>query len=551
MMPEMGVPTLMEVVAAVIIGGTAMNGGRGGVFKSVVALLTLTALYNGLENLGAGWEARKMAAGGVLGLVILYEALVERSAFRRRGQRRGLLREASLLEHSPAVTQHADAPTDLTICPSNPEEVSPMHQKDNTPIVIVCVTAMACVAMVVIATAYLSSGRQGATPQVVYATPAAAREAPTASGGSVTSAAAAAGSPADLDAAMAALQSSDGQPLLLPPATKVVPPRPEGYATLPEDEAGHWYDYEFAGHHVEKLPMPAPPAAGARGAKVVYLKAVDHPYQTAFINGMTQVADAAGVTLGFKTANNDINTQRQQVEQVINERPDLVVISPVDAKACVPLFKSMHAAGIPVICSNLATADEAHRYTVSWTGPDDWRQFRLLARRFAEEMNYEGGYVVVRHRPGSSPYLSRTWGVVTELKKIAPKMVCLDMQPTGLESEKTKDVVAGWITRFGDELKGVVSADDSGTQVGINEAVKNAGREDIVRVAAGNSKVGMDFLLSGGLTAITYQSAEADGATPMKVAVDWLNGNDVPALRYLPIAIIDKDNVRDYMPAQW
>ena len=175
----------------------------------------------------------------------------------------------------------------------------------------------------------------------------------------------------------------------------------------------------------------------------------------------------------------------------------------------------------------------------------------MLAKEFAEMMDYEGGYAIVQHRPGSSPFFSRAYSIVTELAKIAPKMKLLAMQTTDLESEKTKEVVSGWITRFGPELKGIVSADDSGAQVGINEAVKNANREDIFRVAAGNSKVGMDFVKEGTLHAITYQSPEADGAIPMKLAADWFSGEEIPSVRYLPQAIIKQENVKEYLPAQW
>ena len=78
-MPTMGNHSLMEVITAVIIGGTAMTGGRGNIVRNMVALLALTMLYNGLELMGAGWEARKMAAGFVLGAVILYEAILEKT----------------------------------------------------------------------------------------------------------------------------------------------------------------------------------------------------------------------------------------------------------------------------------------------------------------------------------------------------------------------------------------------------------------------------------------------------------------------------------------
>ncbi len=515
-MPTMGNNALMEVIAAVIIGGTAMTGGRGSVVKSLAALVALTMLYNGLECLGAGWEARKLAAGVVLGSVVLCEAVLEARERRTRGQRRELLEE---LERMVEPDEDEDERNDAM----NP-------RKDNTALAIVCVTAIACTAMVTCFTMYLLHTRQPVVTLAAAAAPAAA---------------------ATQEVDISGLKSGDGQPLILPSVAKAIPARPADPAALPEDSAGHWYDMEYSGWGVGKLNIPKSPGTGPRGKNVVYLKAVDHPYQTAMVAGMEKVARAYGINLRFKTGNNDINIQAQQVDQVINERPDLVIVSPVDSQACVPLFRKLNEAGIPVICINLLPATEAHKYILAWTGPDDWGQFRLLARDFARRMNNEGSYCIVQHRPGCSAFFSRSYAPLTELKAIAPKMKCLVMQTTDLESEKTKDVVSGWITRFGPELKGIISCDDSGTQVGINEAVKNANREDIIRVSAGNSKVGMDFIKEGRLHAVTYQPPEADGAIPMQLAADWFAGKPIDPIRYLPQAIVTRDNVDQYLPAQW
>ena len=268
--------------------------------------------------------------------------------------------------------------------------------------------------------------------------------------------------------------------------------------------------------------------------------------------GMQKVADAYGITLETKVANNETSLQAEQVEQAITERPDLVIITPVDSKAVVPLLAKLHAAGIPVIASNLIPAEQGMQYILTWTGPDDWGQFRMLAREFAKKLNSEGGYCVVRHLPGASPFLSRTFGPVSELAKIAPKMQCLDMQATQLQAEKTMQVVSAWLTKYGPKLKGIISADDSGAMNGISEALKKAGRKDVVVVAAGNSKVGMDFVKKGELFAITYQSAEADGALPMYLAAQWFSGKPIDKpVYYLPQMIINKDNVDQFMPAQW
>ena len=350
------------------------------------------------------------------------------------------------------------------------------------------------------------------------------------------------------------LKSDDGQPLILIDDSPLTPPaRPANPNALTEEDALYWYDMEYAGWQGAKQNLPVSPKSGAKGKHVVCLRHMDHPYTTAYTRGMQKVADAYGITLKTLTAGNaDVNIQSQQVDQVINERPDMVIIFPVDAKSVVPMLRKLNQAGVPTITSNLIPVDAGMPYTLAWTGPDDWGQFRMLAREFARRMNYQGGYCIVQHMPGGSPFFSRTYSIITELKKIAPKMRLLEQQTTKLEAEKSMQVVSDWITKYGLDLKGIASADDSGAQIGINEACRRANREDIIRVAAGNSRVGMDFIRAGTLHAITYQSAEADGALPMKLAAEWLCGKEITRpVYYLKKHIITAEDVAQFMPAQW
>lgn len=90
---EAGANLLMTVVAAVIIGGASMEGGKGSVLGSALALVALTALTNGLDCLGAGYEVNLMSSGVVLALVILYDALWLCLRERTKGQRKDLLAE--------------------------------------------------------------------------------------------------------------------------------------------------------------------------------------------------------------------------------------------------------------------------------------------------------------------------------------------------------------------------------------------------------------------------------------------------------------------------
>ncbi|MCP4375349.1 MAG: substrate-binding domain-containing protein, partial [bacterium] len=296
---------------------------------------------------------------------------------------------------------------------------------------------------------------------------------------------------------------------------------------------------------------PVSPKDGPHGKRVILLKAGDHPYWTAYVNGFKAMAKAYRMEVKIYNGNWNIDKQAQQTNQAINDRPDMIIFAPVDATACTPLLRRINKAGIPCIASNTIPCDEAMKYCLAWTGPDDWGQFRMLARKLADTMGKKGGYAIVRHMPGSSPFFARTYSPITELTEYAPDMKMLVMDTADLKAEGTKQLVSGWLTKHGKELKGLILAGDAFSMTGALDAIKKSGRKDIIVVAAGNSKTGMDSIKAGKALAITYQSAEGDGAIAIHSAAEWFQGKKLPPVRYLPKHIITKDDVDNFLPEQW
>ncbi|HEY5584293.1 MAG TPA: sugar ABC transporter substrate-binding protein [Ruminiclostridium sp.] len=347
------------------------------------------------------------------------------------------------------------------------------------------------------------------------------------------------------------LKSNDGQPLILPLEIKKIPQRPEDPLKLPETNPLHWFDAEYAGWNIVKINTPKSPANGAIGKRVVMIAAGEHPYWTAVGIGAKKIADAYDMDYTMLNANYDLNLQNQLIDKTINEKPDMIILAAIDAKASVQQARKINQAGIPLIMFNTIPDTEALKYALTFTGPDDWGQFRMLARIFADKLGKKGGVAYLTHMPGGSPYFSRLMAPITELSTYAPNIKTLDVQSPGFDAPKSKQVVSDWIMRFGNDINGIVCADDSSQIIGAIEACKNANRKDIVIVAAGNSKIGMNAIDSGDLYASTYQSAEADGATPVKMAADWFNAKEIPNIAYLTKHLITEDDVQKYMPAQW
>lgn len=373
-----------------------------------------------------------------------------------------------------------------------------------------------------------------------------------------SSAEAAANLEASLKVDSSVLKAADGQPLLrlAAEATKV-PTRPADPEALPDTNPLRWYDMEFAGWESEKVNIPESPKDGAKGKNVVMIVHGDHPWTTACTTGAQKVADAYGINLKILSPNWDLAVQNQMIDQSINERPDMILLIPLDATTAIQQARRINQAGVPFIFFNTLPTAEAMDYAITWTGPDDFGQMRKLARVFADELRArnpgakELGIAYVQHAPGGSPYFARSYGPLSELAGYAPEVVTLDMQAPGFEADRTMQLVSDWLTRFGPRLKGIFAADDSAQALGIIEALKKAGREDVVVVAAGNSKIGMDMVSDGTLFAITYQTAEGDGALAVQTAADWFNGVDLPNRRDLPQHIITKADVADFYPPQW
>jgi methyl-accepting chemotaxis protein/ABC-type sugar transport system substrate-binding protein len=348
------------------------------------------------------------------------------------------------------------------------------------------------------------------------------------------------------------LKTSDGKDLVIwNRKPKQAPRRPEDPLSYPEDDDRHWYDYEYAGLGVEKIDPPESLTDGAKGKTVVWVRPGEHPYYSAEEKGMRKVAESYGMIVEFMAGDWREETQDALVDRAIAEKPDLVILTPIGTEASARWLKKLNRLAIPAVTCTSAPSDEGFKYTLSHAGEDGWGMSRLLAAKFAEQMGREGGYCIVQHVPGNSNYYSRTYSFITELKKIAPKMRCLDKQSSYLKREATRDLVRKWAREFGRDFKGLVIGDSGDALAGTIEALDAEAREDIVRVTVGNSSYALDLMKAGKLHAIGWQSPESDGALAVEVAIDFFNGLAIEPVKYLPPFVITKDIVEDFYPPQW
>ena len=189
------------------------------------------------------------------------------------------------------------------------------------------------------------------------------------------------------------VRGSDGQLLLIYGDTRPVPAKPKDPMLL------DMWKLEYAGRQTQKLPMIKSPGDGIIGKNIIMIQQSEHPYWTAVSNGSRIACEAYGADFEVWNPNGDLNQQNQYVDRAIAEKADIVLLATLDAKAGVQQFKKLYDAGIPAIAYNMIPNDDAMRYVLAITAPDDFGQFKMLAEYMAKKMGGKGGIGYITHIP--------------------------------------------------------------------------------------------------------------------------------------------------------
>ena len=80
--PNAGTGMELQVIAAVVIGGTSLMGGRGSVIATFFGVLIIAVLEAGLAQVGASEPAKRIITGAVIVVAVIIDTLRQRRAAR-------------------------------------------------------------------------------------------------------------------------------------------------------------------------------------------------------------------------------------------------------------------------------------------------------------------------------------------------------------------------------------------------------------------------------------------------------------------------------------
>ena len=300
----------------------------------------------------------------------------------------------------------------------------------------------------------------------------------------------------------------------------------------------------------------APPAAPSSGEKVKIIASVpptDHGWLGAISKNAKSAAEQYDDVDFQLLQAADADSQAQQVEQAISQKPDVLVVLPQDGAALTPVAQKAEAAGIPVVnIDRLFTADDAATSTIL----GDNRQIGVLAADYiSDQLKCKGNVVEIQGLAGISVTEDRTKGFTDELKKKCPDggVKIVASQPGDFNPDQGLKVMEN-ILQAEDQIDAVYTHDDDMAQ-GVVQAIRNAGRDDeMFLTGVGGSQDAMEQIKEGGLYRATflYNPNMAASAVNMARLIGLGEGfpelvpPEVPRQLIVPAAVVTKDNVDEY-----
>lgn len=262
----------------------------------------------------------------------------------------------------------------------------------------------------------------------------------------------------------------------------------------------------------------------------------------------------ADCTLIYQNANADVALQQQQFNSVITQGAKVIVLDPVDSAAAASLVKLAQSQDIKIIAYDRPIPDVPADYYVSF---DNKAIGKAIGESLLQHLEAEGvptdkgGVLQINGSPTDAAAGLIRDGVHEALDAGKYKKLAEYDTPDWFPAN-AQEWTSGQITRFGDEIVGVVAAND-GTGGGAIAAFKAAGVDPNPPVTGNDATIAaLQLIISGDQYNTISKPSEIVGAAAAQVATKFLNGEtpeakttlyDTPSELFVPV-VVTRENIK-------
>src|SRR5689334_3426212 len=261
-------------------------------------------------------------------------------------------------------------------------------------------------------------------------------------------------------------------------------------------------------------------------------KGTTHEFWKSIHAGAIQAAqelDAAGDSVHIiwkgPLREDDREQQVQVVEGFTSQGVSGIVLAPLDNRALVRPVEEAKNAGVPtVIIDSGLESDQI----VSFVATDNYKGGELCAERLGTLLGGKGKVLVLRYQEGSNSTEQREKGFLDKMKSAYPGiMIVSSDQYAGATRETAKRASENLLNRFGADLNGIFTANESST-VGMLLALQDIAKAGKIRfVGFDASQTLLDAMRAKQLDGVAVQNPMKMGYLGVKTMVAHLKGQSV------------------------
>lgn len=259
-------------------------------------------------------------------------------------------------------------------------------------------------------------------------------------------------------------------------------------------------------------------------------------------------------TLVYQNANADAALQQQQFNSVIAQGATIIVLDPVDSSAAAALVEIAHSQDVKVIAYDRPIPAQKADFYVSF---DNEGIGYAIAQSLVDHLKAEGvaagsGVLQVNGSPTDAAAGLIRDGIDRALDA-SGYVTLAEFDTPDWAPPAAQEWVAGQITRFGDQIVGVVAAND-GTGGGTIAALKAAGVDPVPPVTGNDATIAaLQLIIAGDQYNTISKPSEIVARAAAEVAVGLLAGKvpeathtlyDTPSQLFVP-AVVTKENIKE------
>ncbi|HBF99974.1 MAG TPA: D-ribose ABC transporter substrate-binding protein [Firmicutes bacterium] len=264
------------------------------------------------------------------------------------------------------------------------------------------------------------------------------------------------------------------------------------------------------------------------------------PFFVEMENGIREAAEEANIRLIVTNAEDKAAIQLSQVEDLIVQRPDALLLIPVDSDVLVSAVEAAHQANVPVLTIDRTVNSDK---VITYVGVNDVVGGGIAGNYVIERLNGRGNVIMLEGVMGSSAQRDRALGFEQAIAEY-PEIKLLTKQTANFNRVEGMNVTENLLQAY-PEVDAIFAQNDE-MALGALRAIEAAGKKDaIILVGYDADAEAKDAVRNGEMDATIEGSPYKLGLKGIEATLDYLNGETLPEQILLPLELVTQESLMD------